>query len=206
MHKAHLHKHAPENHIKLQSKQPTFKLRIKSCISRIRNANHSAVLSSFISTGAAWHLRHCEVTLRLRNQQNDTRDCCTTPELLFPSVWLLNNFSIIIFNKHFGIELFTEFFSIIHATSKSVFLSGNNTKWVYMAHFITHRLERMVQIIAKKKIKIQFFYAQMNVCLANSHILSTQFLTLAMIRHLWPFNETRSKDSTANMVMRLQTR
>lgn len=156
MHKARLHKHAPENHIKPQSKQPTFKLGIKSCISRIRNANHSAVLSSLISTGSAWHLRHCEVTLRLRNQQNDIRDCCTTPELLFPSVWLLNNFSIIIFNKHLGIELFTEFFSILHAISKSVFLRGNETKWVYMAPFITHRLERMVQRIAKKKSKYNF--------------------------------------------------
>jgi hypothetical protein len=86
MHKAHLHKHSPENQIKLQSKQPSFKLRIKSRISRIRNANHSAVLSSLISKGAAWHLRHREDTLRLRNRQNDIRDCCTTLELLFLSV------------------------------------------------------------------------------------------------------------------------
>jgi len=106
-------------------------------------------------------------------------------------------------------ELFTEFFSILHAISKSAFLRGNKTKKVYMAPFITHRLERMVQRIAPKKSKTNFFYAQMNVYLANStnnHTLSIQFLILAMIRHLWPFNETRSKDNTTNIVMRLQTR
>jgi hypothetical protein len=55
-----------------------------------------------------------------------------------------------------GMVLFTEFFSILHAISKSVFLRGNKTKWVYMAPFITHRLERMVQRIAKKIQKTIF--------------------------------------------------
>jgi hypothetical protein len=93
-----------------------------------------------------------------------------------------------------GMELFTEFFSILHAISKSVILRGSKTEWVYMAPFITHRLEGMVQRIAKKiKIKKTFFYTQINVCLAsstNNHILSIEFLTLPIIRHLWPFNET----------------
>jgi hypothetical protein len=50
-----------------------------------------------------------------------------------------------------GTELFTEFFSILHAISKSIFLKGNKIKWVYMAPFITHRLERMVQKISTTK-------------------------------------------------------
>jgi hypothetical protein len=59
-----------------------------------------------------------------------------------------------------------------------------------------------------KTCKNQFFYAQMNTCLAsstNNHIPSNTILDSAMISYLWLFDETKSQDSTASVEMRLQS-